>query len=373
MRILVVNGPNLNLLGTRRPDVYGTATLADVEDACRRWGAELGADVETYQSNHEGDLIDRLHAARGDTDGIVLNPAAYTHTSYALHDAVEAVEVPTVEIHISNVEEREEWRRRSVVRPACVYTIYGRGVDGYRWAIRHLVNRARMPAETIPYGPAPDQVLDLRLPDGPGPHPAAVLVHGGRWHHTWGRDTTESLAVALTLRGLATANIEVRRLGTGGGWPASVEDVVAASAAAASHPAVDADRIVLVGQSSGAHLALLAADRAGAAAVVSSSGLVDLEDYAGRDAETAAAVEQLLAGAAAADASPLRHPPAVPVVLVHGDADTAVPLDAARRFAQATGSRLVTVPGGSHGDPLDPDTPLGRAVIDAVVSLGPGA
>ena len=368
MRLLIANGPNLNLLGTRRPEVYGTTTLPDLEEECRRWGAEMGATVETYQSNHEGALIDRLHAARGEVDGIILNPGAYTHTSYALHDAIEAIEVPTVEVHISNVEEREEWRRRSVVRPACVFTIYGRGVEGYRWAIRHLVHRAAMPFETLRYGDAPDQVLDLRLPGGAGPHPLAVVVHGGRWDHTWTRDTTEGLAVALTRRGIATANVETRRLGTGGGWPASVDDVVAAAVAVAGRPEVDRARVALVGQSSGGHLALLAADRAGTAVAVSLAGIVDLEDYAARDAETAAAVERFLAGAPAADASPLRHPPSRPVVLVHGEADTAVPLGSARRFAAATGAALLTVPGAGHADALDPSTPLGRAAVDAITA-----
>ncbi|HUU61321.1 MAG TPA: type II 3-dehydroquinate dehydratase, partial [Acidimicrobiia bacterium] len=119
MRVLVINGPNLNLLGVRRPEVYGTTTLAELEERCRAWGAALGIEVETFQSNHEGEIIDRLHDALGSADGVVLNPGALTHYSYSLHDAVEAVALPVVEVHLSDISQREEWRAHSVVSPAC--------------------------------------------------------------------------------------------------------------------------------------------------------------------------------------------------------------------------------------------------------------
>ena len=138
MRVLVINGPNLNLLGVRRPEVYGTMTLGDLEELCREWGADLGLEVETFQSNHEGALIDRLHDALGMVDGVVLNPGALAHYSYALHDAVEAVALPVVEVHISDISRREEWRARSVVSPACAATISGHGAEGYREALELL-------------------------------------------------------------------------------------------------------------------------------------------------------------------------------------------------------------------------------------------
>lgn len=141
MRVLVVNGPNLNLLGARDPDVYGSTTLAELEEQCRAWGAEMGVDVETFQSNHEGVLIDRLHEAIGRFDGVVINPGAYTHTSYALHDAIDAIGIPTVEVHISDIENREPWRAVSVIRPACVASIIGEGIDGYRRAIATITER----------------------------------------------------------------------------------------------------------------------------------------------------------------------------------------------------------------------------------------
>ena len=146
MRILVVKGPNLNLLGWRRPEVYGAATLAEVEDRCRAWGTALGLEVECYQSNHEGAIIDRLHGALGRCDGVVLNPGALAHYSYALRDAVEAIALPVVEVHLSDLMAREEWRHRSVVGPVCAATIMGRGLDGYREALELLAARGQAPA-----------------------------------------------------------------------------------------------------------------------------------------------------------------------------------------------------------------------------------
>jgi 3-dehydroquinate dehydratase-2 len=141
MRILVINGPNLNLLGVRRPEVYGTTTLAELEELCRAWGEGLGLAVETFQSNHEGEIIDRLHGALGWAAGVVLNPGALAHYSYALHDAIEAVSLPVVEVHLSDISRREEWRARSVVSPACAATIRGHGVEGYRQALEFLADR----------------------------------------------------------------------------------------------------------------------------------------------------------------------------------------------------------------------------------------
>lgn len=138
MRALVLNGPNLDLLGTRRPEIYGTTTLAELDEQCRRWGEALGIEVATLQSNHEGVLIDALHDAIGVHDGVVINPGALTHYSYALHDAIEAVPMPVIEVHISDPSQREEWRRVSVVEPVCARSIAGHGIDGYRMALEAL-------------------------------------------------------------------------------------------------------------------------------------------------------------------------------------------------------------------------------------------
>jgi 3-dehydroquinate dehydratase type II len=355
MRILIVNGPNLNLIGTRRPDIYGTTTIEELDEECRHWGADLGAAVETFQSNHEGELIDRLQAARHDFDAIVINPGALTHYSYALRDAIEAIDLPTVEVHISNIKAREPWRRHSVVSSVCVTTIYGRGVEGYQAAIRHLVARSEWPVETIAYGEEPDQVGDLRLPDGPGPHPVAVIIHGGFWRDPWRRDLMDAVAVALTDRGWATWNIEYRRVGGGGGWPSTLEDVGAAMDVLATFGAghgLDLGRVVTIGHSAGGHLALWAAARrqlpAGSpggrptVVPVAAVGLAPVPDLKaahrlglGSDAVEAFLRRSPEAGDGRyATSSPAQLLPiGAQILLIHGDADEAVPAAMSREFA----------------------------------------
>ena len=146
--ILVLNGPNLNLLGTREPGVYGAATLADVETLCRQAARDAGLALEFTQSNHEGALIDAIHAAgraykEGSLIGVVFNAGAYTHTSIALHDAIKAAAVPVVEVHISNVHARESFRHHSYIAPAAAGVIVGFGIDGYLLGIDALVRRSR--------------------------------------------------------------------------------------------------------------------------------------------------------------------------------------------------------------------------------------
>ncbi|GAA1165890.1 MULTISPECIES: type II 3-dehydroquinate dehydratase [Nesterenkonia] len=142
-RLLIINGPNLNLLGTREPGIYGASTLADVEQLCRESASALGFEAELLQSNHEGVIIDAIQAARNNAVGIVINPAAYTHTSVAIADALRAVELPVVEVHLSNVHSREEFRRHSYVSPAAVAVIAGAGINGYRYAVDHLASLLR--------------------------------------------------------------------------------------------------------------------------------------------------------------------------------------------------------------------------------------
>jgi 3-dehydroquinate dehydratase-2 len=145
LRILVLSGPNLQLLGTREPAIYGTETLEEVHERIVARGAELDADVATFQSNHEGDLLDWIAAGREMFDGILLNAGAFTHTSLALFDALKAVALPCVEVHLSNPEAREAYRHESKVAPACIGKVSGFGGDSYVLALEGLVRRLRRP------------------------------------------------------------------------------------------------------------------------------------------------------------------------------------------------------------------------------------
>ena len=139
MKFLIINGPNMNLLGLREPDIYGKGTLADLEDFLRQAGETEGVELAFFQSNHEGAIVDAIQAAYGKMDGIVINPAAYTHTSVAILDALKAVSVPCMEVHISNIHQREEFRHKSVTAPACVGQICGLGLYGYEAAMGYFL------------------------------------------------------------------------------------------------------------------------------------------------------------------------------------------------------------------------------------------
>ncbi|MDR1465697.1 MAG: type II 3-dehydroquinate dehydratase [Oscillospiraceae bacterium] len=147
MTVWIINGPNLNMLGIREPEIYGKETLADLERFCRAAGAACGAAVEFFQSNHEGELVTMIQQALGRADGIVINPAAYTHTSVAILDALKAVALPAVEVHLSDVSRREEFRRVSYSSLGCRKVIAGKGFEGYREAIGWLT---KLTEEEIP-------------------------------------------------------------------------------------------------------------------------------------------------------------------------------------------------------------------------------
>ena len=142
MKILVINGPNLNMLGIREPSVYGNSTYSDLCNSINDYAKKLGVEVEIYQSNHEGDLVDKIQSAYNKADGIVINPAAYTHTSVALLDALKAVAIPAVEVHISDVSKREDFRQISFVRSYCFATISGHGFNGYLEAMDLLLGES---------------------------------------------------------------------------------------------------------------------------------------------------------------------------------------------------------------------------------------
>jgi 3-dehydroquinate dehydratase-2 len=138
--ILVLHGPNLNLLGTRDPDLYGTMTLEDINQQLEMIAGKQDVQLRTFQSNHEGALIDALHEARAWADGVLINPGGYTHTSVALRDAVDALSVPVIEVHLSNIHAREEFRRRSLIAPVCAGSIVGLGWYSYRMGLEALLS-----------------------------------------------------------------------------------------------------------------------------------------------------------------------------------------------------------------------------------------
>ena len=144
MKLLVINGPNLNMLGIREPDIYGRQTYKDLVDYVNQICARKGIACEVFQSNHEGDIVDKIQAAYGNTDGIVINPAAYTHTSVAILDALKAVCIPAVEVHLSDVNSRESFRHISYAGMACEKTYAGFGFEGYKMAIEYLEGKSNL-------------------------------------------------------------------------------------------------------------------------------------------------------------------------------------------------------------------------------------
>ena len=147
MRVLVLNGPNLNLLGTRKPEIYGTTTLADIETMMQARAEQFGCELEFMQSNHEGVLIDAIHEAKGVYQYLIINAGAYTHTSVAIRDAIESVEIPTIEIHLSNIHAREPFRHDSMLAPVCVGQICGFGAMSYLLALQYTIEMENSYAE----------------------------------------------------------------------------------------------------------------------------------------------------------------------------------------------------------------------------------
>ena len=140
MKLLLINGPNLNLLGTREPEKYGSVTLEDIESELKTKAAELGAELECFQSNHEGEIIDKIHSARGKFDGIVINAGGLTHTSVSLRDAISSVSIRTAEVHMTNIHAREEFRHTSLISGVSIAQVVGFGKDSYKFALEGLVN-----------------------------------------------------------------------------------------------------------------------------------------------------------------------------------------------------------------------------------------
>lgn len=380
MRILVINGPNLQLLGTREPDVYGSETLSDLEGQWRRWATARGGSIEVFQSNHEGAIVDVIGDAIGRYDGIVINAGALTHYSYSIRDAISAVEIPAVEVHMSNIHEREAWRNISVLEDACELTIVGRGALGYLNAIDHLVSRKAHPPQTIHYAERPDALLDLRTPIASGPHPVALLIHGGFWREIWKRDVMDPMATALLDLGWATVNIEYRR--GFASYPGATADVRAASdwvTQNAHHYDLDANRIVALGHSSGGYLALnLAHSDAPISAAVGLSAVSDLSALA-ESSPTDDPVAAFL-GSSAADAprlwdqAELSGSPVAPVRLIHGGADNAVPPAQSEAYLRRTDApqKASIVEDCGHMNMIEPTSGAWQAIVTALDELSRG-
>ena len=139
MKILIINGANMNMLGFREPEKYGSMTLKDLEKDLYAYSFELGVDIETFQSNHEGEIVEKIHSAKNNFDGIVINAGAYTHTSIAIRDAVSSVNIPTVEVHMTNIYKREEFRHHSYLAPVCIGQISGFGLNSYKLGLNAIV------------------------------------------------------------------------------------------------------------------------------------------------------------------------------------------------------------------------------------------
>lgn len=359
--------------------IVGPGDLPDGWDvASRRWAAALEVGLEIHDTDDAPGLVARLQSAAPHADGVLLSAGACAddgEVAAAVRDVREQQHTPVV-----HVDARPAPHPRGPVRQACSRAVHGRGRRSFQWALRHLVARHRRPTEEVAYGRHPAQVGDLRLPDGGGRHPVAVLVHGGFWLDPWERDLMDGLAVDLADRGWATWNVEYRRHGpTGGGYPASFEDVADATAhldvLARDHP-IDPARTALVGHSAGATMAVWATarrrDDGGPVPerLVLLAGVLDLA-AAARDDLGRGAVRTLLADAEAHPlASPVeRVPTGVPTLLVHGTDDQHVPPGQSHRYAaraRSAGDDVVhvEVDGADHFGMLDPTSPVWAAVVD---------
>ncbi|HEY3238581.1 MAG TPA: alpha/beta fold hydrolase, partial [Acidimicrobiia bacterium] len=308
MRILALRGPG-------------------VDDRCRAWAAPLGVEVELRQ----GDPVQTLGS--GGAEAVVMAPGAAAFGDTTLAAAVADAGVPVVAVDPANLRKKFDPAASPLGR-VCARVIYGRGDDTARYALAHLAHRATGAWSTIAYGDGPDQVGDLWPPTPTAapattPPPVAVVVHGGFWYHAWERDLMDGLAGDLAARGVAAWNLEYRRVGAGGGWPATGDDVAAGMdhlARLAAHHGLDLERVVVVGHSAGAQLALRAAARREMAVrprlVVGLAAICDLA-AARHDRVGGRSVDHLVAGAedpeaALRDASPSHHLPlGVTQLLVH--------------------------------------------------------
>lgn len=338
MKILVVHGPGL---GLDRPGLTGPApgSRERLEGWCERWAKHFAVTVTQRWAQSDAE-VDAALAAPEEADAIVL---AYGTHGPALR---RAPDLPVVEVAQRTLAHPYP---RPATGPACVRRVHGRGFVGYRAALAHLAAQRAWAPQVLRYGPLPEHVGDLRVPGGPGPHPVAVVVHGGFWWHAWDRDQMDWVAIDLARRGYATWNVEYRLVGATGGWPETALDAAAALDHVGTLPAaLDLDRVVTVGHSAGGQLALWLASaarrrivgpgRVAVARVLALAPVADLRAVHDRFPR-GGSVGALLgpdAGERYADASPLDLVPlGVPQVVVHGTADEQVAVGDSRRYVEA--------------------------------------
>ncbi len=340
MKLAVIHGPNLNLLGTRQPEIYGTETLDSLEKRIEEWARGMDCEVDFAQDNDESKLVGFIQDAAKKHDAVILNVGGFTHTSVAIADAVASVPIPTIEVHLSDINRREPWRRTSLIRSVAVRQISGRGAAGYRDAIRHLVLREAMPFEEVRYGPHEDNILDVR-----GSGPRVLLVHGGFWLNPWERDSMESLANAISGAGFTTGNVEYKRSPV---WPDSAHDVEMAL----RYFSRSGEPLAIVGHSAGGFLAIWAASRNPVSIAIGLAPVTDLEKA--RD-ETDSAAVLLDTGA------PSLTTPSPADLLIHGLDDHLVNPAHSTQFEGE--ARVEILPGTDHFDLLR-DSPgnVGRIV-----------
>ncbi len=337
-----------------------------VDERCRAWGSARGIEVELRQEDPRTALLSPASA-----EAVVMAPGAGAFGDGELAAAVAGAGVPVVAVDPGNLRKQLD-PAASPLGQVCARVIYGRGDDTAGYALAHLVLRGRGHWSTLPYGDGPDQVGDLWMPPaGDAPAPVVVLLHGGFWYHAWERDLMDGVAADLAGRGLVAWNLEYRRVGAGGGWPATGVDVADGLdhlAGLAAGAGLDLERVAIVGHSAGAQLALRIVARREAAVrprlVVGLASICDLV-AARRGAVGGRSVDHLVAGAhspkaALRDASPAEHLPlGVEQLLVHAQDDRHVPIRQSRRHvaaARAAGDQaeLVEVRSGGHFAVIDP-------------------
>ena len=360
VRIVVVPGPGLD--GAQ----------------CSEWGKEIGVDVDVRPGDPAA-LIGAMATGPADPAGVVIAPGPDGFDASGLAGAVAAAAVPVVAVEQGNLRKAGLHPESTRIAAAGARVLYGRGPDTARYALLHLACRHGQPVDTLAYGPDGNQEGDLWCPAGPGPHPVAVLFHGGFWYHAWERDLMDGLARDLARRGIAAWNVEYRRVGAGGGWPATGEDAARATdhlMALAPVYGRDLDRVVVAGHSAGAQLALWVAARGRRgevhpALVVGMATIADLEEAVAARTGGNSVARLLSAGVdgagddgdldvALADASPrARLPIGVPQILAHAVDDDVVPPAQTTNYAEAAQAAgddvtVLAIDTGGHFDLIDP-------------------